>query len=214
MKVVVIVQARMGSRRLTGKALMPVAGRPMLGHLIDRLRQVHRADGIVVATSAAPDDDAIVSFCESQAVAVFRGSEEDVLSRYAAAAKYTCADVVVRVTADCPLIDPAIVDRVIGTYLTSRDLQFVSNTIERTYPRGMDVEVFSRAILEEAQRCAVDPYDREHVTPFIRRALEGSPLVCNVAGDQPLNKYRITVDYPSDYENVKALVESGLSDFL
>jgi aryl-alcohol dehydrogenase-like predicted oxidoreductase len=144
---------------------------------------------------------------------VVRGSKDDVLSRFATAAELTAADVVVRLTGDCPLIDPAIVDRVIGTLLANPALQYVSNTINRTYPRGMDVEAVSRTALDEAHRRAVRDYDREHVTPFIKHALEGTSLTVNVACDQPLNRYRITVDYLADFESVKALIESGLPDY-
>jgi len=213
MKVVVVVQARMGSRRLPGKVLMPVAGKPLLAFQIDRLRQLRNADEIVVATSEEHGDDAIASFCASQGIQVVRGSKDDVLARFSAAAELSAADVVVRLTGDCPLIDPAIVDHVIDTLLATPTLQYVSNTIDRTYPRGMDVEAFSRTALDDAHRRAVRQYDREHVTPFIKHALEGTALIANVVCDQPLNRYRMTVDYPTDFESVKALIESGLPDY-
>lgn len=213
MKVVVVVQARMGSQRLPGKVLLLAAGKPLLGHQIDRLRQLRHADEIVVATSSKPEDDAIAAFCAAQNINVVRGSSDNVLSRYALAAELSGADVVVRLTGDCPLIDPAIVDNAIHTYLANPKLQYVSNTIDRTYPRGMDVEVFARARLDDAQGRAVRRYDREHVTPFIKHALKNTELIDSIASDQPLNRYRITVDYLSDYENVKALIESGLPDY-
>lgn len=214
MKVVLVVQARMGSSRLPGKVLLPADARPLLGHQLERLRQVKNAQQVVVATSDEPADDVIAAFCASERVTVVRGSENDVLSRYVMAADQTAADVVVRLTADCPLLDPEIVDAVIAAYLASvTPRRYVSNTVERTYPRGMDVEVFSRAMLDEAHRNAVTNYDREHVTPFIRRMLAGTPGMSNVATTEALSKYRLTVDYPSDYENIKALLESKLPDF-
>jgi spore coat polysaccharide biosynthesis protein SpsF (cytidylyltransferase family)/aryl-alcohol dehydrogenase-like predicted oxidoreductase len=213
-KVVLIVQARMGSSRLPGKVLMPAAGKPMLAHQIERLRMVRRADEIVVATSLGKGDDAIASFCQRYGLKLARGSEMDVLSRFAAAAAASAADVIVRLTADCPLIDPAIIDRAIETYFMSQAARtYVSDTIDRSYPRGMDVEVFSRSLLDEAERCAVTRYDREHVTPFIRRLLGDKVATKNVAAEERLDGLRVTLDYPSDYENIKALIESGLPDY-
>lgn len=214
MKVVLIVQARMGSSRLPGKVLLPAAGKPMLAHQIDRLRKVCGADEIVIATSVLEGDDVIANFCQTNGVAVVRGSEIDVLSRFSAAAVATGADVVVRLTGDCPLIDPAVVDRAIEMYFASQaERTYVSDTIDRSYPRGMDVEVFSRSLLDLADRCAVTRYDREHVTPFIRRSLGQIAAAKNVAAAGRLDGLRVTLDYPSDYENIKALIESGLPDY-
>lgn len=214
MKVVLVVQARMGSLRLPGKVMLEAAGRPLLWHQLERLRLVKNAQQVVVAPSVEQEDDVIVAFCAGEGVTVVRGSEADVLSRYAQAAEIAAADVVVRLTADCPLIDPAIIDAVIASYLASAaSHRYASNTAQRTYPRGMDVEVFSRAMLDEAHRNAVTQYDREHVTPYIIRVLTGSSHIANVAAPRPLSQYRLTVDYWSDYENVKALLESGLPDF-
>lgn len=213
MKVVVVVQARMGSSRLPGKVLTTVAGKPLLGYQIDRLRQLRHADEVLVATTVEPVDDVIAEYCASQGIGVVRGSQVDVLSRYMRAAEASAADVVVRLTGDCPLIDPALVDEVIAAYLAAPHRRYVSNTIERTYPRGMDIEVFSRAMLEEAHRDAVTRYDREHVTPFIRHALAGTDFIGNVSASPSLDAYRITVDYPSDYVIVKALIESDLPDY-
>jgi spore coat polysaccharide biosynthesis protein SpsF (cytidylyltransferase family)/aryl-alcohol dehydrogenase-like predicted oxidoreductase len=213
-KVVLIVQARMGSSRLPGKVLLPAAGKPMLAHQIDRLRKVRGADEIVVATSLLEGDDAIASFCQMYGIAVVRGSETDVLSRFSAAAVASDADVVVRLTGDCPLIDPALVDHAIEIYLASQaERTYVSDTIDRSYPRGMDVEVFSRSLLDLADRCAVTRYDREHVTPFIRRSLGEIAAARNVAAAKRLDCLRVTLDYPCDYENIKALIESGLPDY-
>jgi spore coat polysaccharide biosynthesis protein SpsF (cytidylyltransferase family)/aryl-alcohol dehydrogenase-like predicted oxidoreductase len=213
-KVVLIVQARMGSSRLPGKVLMPAAGAPMLAHQIDRLRKVRGADEIVVATSLEQGDSAIEAFCQTYGIKAVRGSESDVLSRFSAAAAASDADVIVRLTGDCPVIDPAIVDRAIESYFASQAARtYVSDTIDRSYPRGMDVEVFSRSLLDEADRCAVTRYDREHVTPFIRRSVGENVVAQNVAGQERLDGLRVTLDYPSDYANIKALIESGLPDY-
>jgi spore coat polysaccharide biosynthesis protein SpsF (cytidylyltransferase family)/aryl-alcohol dehydrogenase-like predicted oxidoreductase len=213
-KVVLVVQARMGSSRLPGKVMLQAAGRPLLWHQLERLRRVKNAQQVVVATSVAQEDDVIAAFCAAEGVAVVRGSQNDVLSRYVLAADSTAADAVVRLTADCPLIDPEIIDAVIATYLASPALhRYVSNTAQRTYPRGMDVEVFSRAMLDEAHRKAVTQYDREHVTPFIIRVVAGPVHIGNVAAPRSLAQYRLTVDYQSDYDNIRTLLESGLPDF-
>jgi spore coat polysaccharide biosynthesis protein SpsF len=136
MKTVIIVQARMTSTRLPGKVLLPLGGEPMLTRLVQRLRRVRRADAIVIATTTNASDDAIVALCEHLGVASHRGSEHDVLSRYAEAAALHQADVVVRVTSDCPLIDPALIDRLIEDFAQG-DCDYVSNMLPPTWPYGM-----------------------------------------------------------------------------
>lgn len=203
----------MSSTRLPGKVMMHAAGRPMLGHQTARLRQVRNASALVVATSTGPEDDIVADYCAAQGIDVVRGSLDDVLSRYVKAAQVCSADVIVRVTGDCPLIDPAIVDEVISTWLAApSQRRYASNAVVRSYPRGMDVEVFSRALLDEADRAAVTRYDREHVTPWIRRVLADTDGIVNVAAPERMDTYRLTLDYPSDYDNIKALLESELPD--
>ncbi len=146
--IVAVVQARMSSTRLPGKVLAEVAGHPMLWHVVHRLRRARLVNRIVVATSENPADDAIQQFCKQESIDCFRGSESDVLDRYYQAAQAFSADVVVRITADCPLIDSNIVDRVIQHFLDD-DLDYVSNALRYTYPDGLDVEVFSFAALEQ-----------------------------------------------------------------
>ncbi|WP_373888783.1 aldo/keto reductase [Massilia sp. ZL223] len=209
----IVVQARMSSSRLPGKVMMHAAGRPMLGHQIERLRQVRNAAELVVATSTEIDDDVIAAYCAGQGVGLVRGSLDDVLARYVQAARMSDADVIVRVTGDCPLIDPAIVDEVIAAWLAApSQRRYASNGVSRSYPRGMDVEVFPRALLEEADRAAVTCYDREHVTPWIRRVLSGTDGIISVVARERHDTYRLTLDYPSDYDNIKALLESELPD--
>ncbi|SFC60817.1 GNAT family N-acetyltransferase [Clostridium uliginosum] len=168
MKVVCIIQARVGSTRLPGKVLKQICGKTVLEHDIERLKKVRNIDEIVIATTLLEKDNAIVDECERLGVSYFRGSEQDVLSRYYYAAKENKADVVVRVTSDCPLTDSKVSEKIIDSYLDNKEIyDYVSNTIERTYPRGLDTEVFSFNALERAFNEAISTRDREHVTPYI-----------------------------------------------
>lgn len=170
LRVIGIVQARMGSTRLPGKVLRPLAGQPMLARVLERARQASTLHGIVVATTGSPADDAVAALAEAQGAGVFRGDEADVLGRYAGAAASCRADVIVRVTADCPLLDPGVLDEAVAAYLAQPDrLDYVSNTVERTYPRGLDVEVFPRRILERLDQASRLPEEREHVTLHLLR---------------------------------------------
>lgn len=205
MKALIIVQARMTSTRLPGKVLLPLAGEPMLARLIERLRRVRRANGIVVATTTNATDDPIVALCAQLGVPCHRGSEQDVLSRYADAARLYGADVVVRITADCPLIDPALIDQLIETY-EEGDSDYVSNMLPPTWPYGMAVEVFSAAALAQAHAEATQAAEREHVTPFLYWHPERYRLR-NVASPVDLSRHRWTVDTPEDYELVRRLFD-------
>lgn len=206
MTTLIIVQARMTSTRLPGKVLLPLCGEPMLTRLVERLRRAQRVDGIVIATTTNATDDPIASLCEALGVPCHRGSEHDVLSRYADAARLHGADVVVRITADCPLIDPALVDQVIATY-EEGDSHYVSNMLPPTWPFGMAVEVFSAAVLRQANAEATEAAEREHVTPFIYWHPERYRLR-NVPSQNDLSAQRWTVDTPEDYELVRRLFES------
>ncbi|MER3422660.1 MAG: aminotransferase [Nitrospiraceae bacterium] len=203
-RVVAIVQARMGSTRLPGKVLAEIAGRPMLWYVVERVRRARTVDKVVVATTGNSEDDAIAAFCADNCIQCFRGSEMDVLDRFYQAAKHFGADVVVRITGDCPLIDPEVVDKVVGTYLEG-DYDYVSNTLRYTYPDGLDVEVFSFEALERAWKEAHLASHREHVTPYIRTS--GKFRVFNVENEIDLSKenLRWTVDDPADLEFVRAV---------
>lgn len=203
MSTAIVVQARMGSTRLPGKVLKDIAGRPMLSYQMERLRRVKRAERIVVATTDQPADDAVERFCQKEKIACVRGSEHDVLARYHLAIERFPADVVVRITADCPLIDPAIVDEAIAAY----EPDYVSNMLETTYPYGMAVEVFSAQALREAHREAKDPAEREHVTPFIYRHPERYRLRSLTMAPN-LSHHRWTVDTPEDFELVSRLLKT------
>ena len=214
MKIVLIVQARMNSTRLPGKVLLPVMGRPMLAYQLDRLKNVKYASEIVIATSDNNCDDSIVEYCEQNNVAFYRGSESDVLSRFINAATKFKADIVVRLTADCPLIDPAVIDQVIAVYCEDMGQRtYVSNTLERTYPRGMDVEVFPVGLLHEANRYAKTKYDREHVTPYLIRNDLNNIVLRNVTYYKNSSAFRFTLDYSKDFKQISSILNAALPDF-
>lgn len=206
MKTVIVVQARMTSTRLPGKVLLPLGGEPMLTRLVQRLRRVRLANAIVVATTTNASDDAIVALCEHLGVAHHRGSEHDVLSRYAEAAALHQADRVVRVTSDCPLIDPALIDEAIARYRVG-DVDCVSNMLPPSWPYGMAVEVFSAQALAQAHAEARQAAEREHVTPFLYARPERYRLH-NIASPVDLSAQRWTVDTPEDYELVCRLFDA------
>jgi len=204
--IVCITQARVGSTRLPAKVLMPVAGKPLLWWHLDRLKRSRRFDRIVVATTGEPAADAIVEIAEQAGVLVFRGSEDDVLDRYAGAAAAAGAATVVRVTSDCPVLDPALLDRTIAFYESAGpDCHYAALDVG-SFPRGLDCEVFSREALDQAVREATLPGDREHVTPFIRRHVEryGARFLATEAPDQV---YRWCVDTPEDFELLRRIIE-------
>ena len=208
MKTVIIVQARMTSTRLPGKVLKRVLDKPLLEYQIERLRRVNLADEIVIATTTNDTEQPIVELCDRQALPYFRGSEEDVLARYYGAAKEHQADVVVRVTSDCPLIDPQVIDKVIYFYINHQPkYDYVSNCLERSYPCGMDTEVFSLSALQQAFLEATAQPDREHVTPFIYRNPERYHLA-QVAYLENQSSHRWTVDTVEDFELIKRIIEA------
>lgn len=203
---VIIVQARMTSTRLPGKVLREVAGKPLLEYQIERLRRARLADQIVVATTVNAADEPIVALCQRMSVPVWRGSEHDVLARYHDAAVAHHADVVVRVTSDCPVIDPQVLDATIGYYLDRRgQLDYASNSLERSFPRGLDAEVFAFKSLAEAFAEAVDEEEREHVTPFLYRRPQRYRLA-NVACREDFSGHRWTVDTPEDFALISHLI--------
>lgn len=211
--VVCISQARMTSSRLPGKVLLHAAGRPLLAHHLDRLRQSRRLDAVVLATTTNATDDPVAELAEGLGVPVFRGSEHDVLARFAGAAERFAADVVVRVTADCPLIDPALVDRAVERFQAGRaetpPVDYVSIDTS-LFPRGLDAEVFTRAALDAAMAEAADPWEHEHVTPFIYRRPERFRLGVPLAPDHAVAPQRWCVDERADYELVRRVLEALL----
>lgn len=208
MNVVAIVQARMGSTRFPGKVLRPIAGKPMLAWVIERLQLSRQVDQIIVATSMLESDRPIFQWCQEHLVSCYRGSERDVLARYHQCAETCAADCIVRITSDCPLIDPTVIDELVSLFVQSEGrYDYVSNTLPpRTFPRGLDVEVFSRNALEVASREANTPEAREHVTPYFYR----HPEFFNLQGaynTRDYSSHRWTVDTREDWELVNRILD-------
>jgi len=205
-RVVIILQARMGASRLPGKPLKKVLGRSLLSYQLERLRRVYSASEIVVATTMESQDDAIISLCEAEKVAYFRGSSFDVLDRYYQAAKLFNADYIVRVTGDCPIIDPEIIDQVINEYLQQLPTyDYVSNSVRPTYPRGLDTEIFSFPLLEYAHKDGKLPQEREHVTVYFYTHPEIFSIG-NVASEKDISQHRWTVDTQEDFELISKIL--------
>jgi len=205
MRIVAIIQARMGSTRLPGKVLLDLAGEPVLARVVNRTQRATMLDEVVIATTTESRDEAIVGLCSSRGWAHFRGSEDDVLDRYYQAAKRHHADIVVRITSDCPLIEPEIIDLVVQELLKDGSLDYVSNTLPpRTFPRGLDVEAMTFKTLERAWQEDKNSAWREHVTPYIRRAPEKFKLKA-VTNEKDLSHMRWTIDTREDLEFVRRI---------
>jgi spore coat polysaccharide biosynthesis protein SpsF len=203
----VISQVRMTSSRLPGKVLLPAKGVPLLKYHVDRLRAFGL--DVIIATTTNSTDDVIAHFAEKEDIGLYRGSEENVLSRYYEAAVKYNLDTVVRVTSDCPLIDGALVKESLERYQKMNDDSiYLSNSIIRTYPRGFDTEIFSFRLLEEGYKNAVTPFEEEHVTPYIKSHSKHEHIIWA----EDASAFRITVDTPEDYELVKMLIEQHNAD--
>jgi len=206
MKIVAIIQARCGSSRLPGKVLMDIAGYPMFSRVVQRARQAQTLTEVVLATSTARRDEPLVSLAAGLDIRCFRGSECDVLDRFVGAARAFNADIVVRLTADCPLLDGAVIDRVVSAFQETALMDYASNTLNRTYPHGLDVEVVAVEALVRAHKEAQLPYEREHVTPYIYNHPELFSLR-NVTHIPDLSAYRITVDEAADLTVVQKIYQ-------
>jgi len=206
-KIVTIIQGRMASSRLPGKVLIDIAGQPMLAHVVERARQAKTVDQVVVATTIQAEDDAIQAFCQQRGYAVSRGSLHDVLDRFYQAAVAFQADVVVRVTADCPLLDPQVVDHTVEEFLRS-GVDFAANRLpppfHRTYPIGLDTEVCTFQALERAWREAREPHEREHVMPYLYDTPDRFKIL-RVEYEKDYGALRWTVDTPADLELVRQI---------
>lgn len=202
MSVVAIIQARMGSSRLPGKVLEDIAGETMLGQVVARVRAARTIDEVVIATSTCAGDDQIVDEADRLGACVFRGSESDVLSRYLGAARQYGASVVVRVTSDCPLLEPAVIDLVVESLRW--DVDYASNTHRRSFPRGLDVEALFRETLERIARDATSPQAREHVTAYIVEK-PAEFRVRHVVDSVDHSDLRWTVDTPEDLELIRQI---------
>lgn len=219
-KVVVIAQARMSSTRLPGKSMASLGESTVIDHVIDRCVRSTHADQVLIATTMDPSDDPLAQHVEQRGIPVFRGSLDDVLGRYAQAAEASHAETIVRITCDCPLIDPLVLDSVIERYAEAPAVDYCSNTLQRTYPIGQDTEVFGRAALDRAHAEATAQHEREHVTPYIYQhpaqfSLRNAPSPEWAVWPD----LRLTVDEPVDLELVREIVDrvgadAGLREIL
>lgn len=204
-----IVQARMTSTRLPGKVLMEVLGRPLLSYQIERLKRIGNIEKIIIATTVNKEDDPVAALCGKERVACFRGSENDVLDRYYQAASKYGVDIIVRITADCPLIDPYLVEKLINYYLNNPGTDLARTSPD--FPEGYDAEIFSYKNVEIAWEEARLSSEREHVTPFLwknnkRFRIESMPF------GNDYSFIRLTVDEPIDFEVVRAVIEEQISN--
>jgi spore coat polysaccharide biosynthesis protein SpsF len=209
MKVVATIEARMTSSRLPGKVMLPALGRPMLAHLTARLKAVPSIDEILLATTVNATDDVLVEFARQDGIKVFRGSEEDVMSRVIGAAESVQADVVVEITADCPIIDPDLVEQTIRVFKRNEKAVYCANSFISSYPDGMDTQVITLEALKRSFSMTDDPLDREHVSRHIVQNPELFPHVYLIA---PPSLHwpglGLTLDEPADYELIRTLIEN------
>ncbi len=212
MRTVAIVQARMGSTRLPGKVLSDIAGQPMIAHVVGRAGRMAGVDEVVVAIPDLSADDVLAEAIAVLGRRVIRGPAQDVLARYLLAADATSADVIVRITADCPLLSPLVSSAVVAAFAQG-EVDYASNTLDRTYPRGLDTEVFGVESLREAMDQAVAAAEREHVTPFIWHR-PGRFRLRSVRGTIDRSSLRWTVDTPLDLTLIRAIyAELGTGAF-
>jgi len=214
MKVVCIIQARMGSTRLPAKVMKPLLDKPILWWDMHRVQKAHYIDEIVIATTTEVADDAIADYCDENGWSYYRGSEDDVLDRYYQAATMYQADVIVRITSDCPMIDARVIDYALSAHLGQMPaVDYTSNFVTRHYPRGLDCEVFTYEALSRAWQEASQQSEREHVTPYIWQNPDKFRL-SDVSNSTDYSHLRWTVDTPEDYEFVTTIYEHfGHGDF-
>ena len=213
LKVAVILQARMGSSRLPGKVLADISGRPMLQFIIERLQRSSSVDEIILATTDSSSDDTLAESGHALGLKLIRGNQRDVLARYALATALTDAQILVRITGDCPFVDPDLLDEMVAEFKLSSDIDYLSNCAPPSYPDGLDIEIFSRDVLLMAEAECINHTQREHVTPWIRESNR-----CRIASKQnevDISSSRWTVDEPEDLEVIRAVVDhfEGRSDF-
>lgn len=202
-RITVIIQVRVGSQRLAKKVLRKILGKPMIWYVLKRVKRIKKIQQIVIATTIQKEDDIIVKIAKENGIAVFRGSEIDVLDRYYNCAKEFNADPIIRITSDCPLIDPFLVNELLEYYI-KHDFDYVSNTIVPTYPDGLDIEIFSFKTLENAAINAKMRSEREHVSPYIKNHPKKFKLY-NYKNKKDLSTYRWTVDEPRDLQFIRKI---------
>jgi spore coat polysaccharide biosynthesis protein SpsF len=210
-RIVTVVQARMASTRLPGKVLLPLAGKPLLVRMVERVQAAVLSGTVVVATSINPEDDVLAELCRAEDLLCYRGDPEDVLDRHYRAGQALEATTVIKIPSDVPLIDPRVIDRVISYYLAHEgDYDFVSNLHPASYPDGNDVEIMTMPALETAWREATRPLEREHTTPYLWENADRF-RVGNVAWETGLDysmSHRWTIDYPADYDFISAVYQA------
>lgn len=206
MKIIATVEARMTSTRLPGKVLLDAGGQPMLAHLINRLKSVSSLDGVVLATTTNQTDDVLEEFSKKMKIGCYRGNEDDVMSRVIGAAESVNADIIVEITGDCPIIDPEIIEQVIRVF-KENNVDYVSNAHVRSYPDGMDVQVFPLEVLKRSSLMTNDPLDHEHVTLHIRNNPEIFSRIHLVSPPEThWPELGLTLDEPNDYELLKKII--------
>lgn len=210
MKVNAIIQARCGSTRFPNKVFAEIDGKPLLWHVVNRLKFALSIDGIIVATTINPKDDEIEKWCKKEHVDCFRGNENDVLNRYYNASIEYPSDVIVRITADDPFKEPAVIDKVINT-LIKENKDLVTNNFPPSFPEGLDCEAFTFDVLHTMESKAKDPFEREHVTQYVYRNPDKFKIG-NVESGTQLSFYRWTIDNEADYEMVKAVYKNRLKE--
>lgn len=205
-----IVQARFGSTRFPGKILKEIYHKPMLWHVVNRLSHSKLIERTIVATTNLAEDDQVQEFCEVNNFLFYRGSSEDVLSRYYETAKSFDAKIIVRITSDCPVIDYSIIDRMLEEFISEArfdKLDYLSNVLTRTFPRGLDAEIFSFATLIKAHQEATEKYEREHVTPYIYNRPDLFALK-NFSNEKDYSFHRWTVDTQEDFNLIEKIYKS------
>jgi spore coat polysaccharide biosynthesis protein SpsF len=207
MKIVATIEARMTSSRLPGKVLLQAGGKSMLRHLVDRLKTVSSLNGIVLATTVNATDDVLEEFAKENNILCYRGSEDDVMNRVIGAAESAEADIIVEITGDCPIIDPQIVEQTIRMFLGNH-ADYVSNSIIRSYPDGMDTQVFRLATLQRSAAMTYDPLDHEHVTLHIYNNPDVFSQVHLIAPPElHWPELGLTLDEPADYQLIKNIID-------
>lgn len=211
-KIAIILQARMGSTRLPGKVLKPINNHPLLWYTITRLKKVKHECMIILATTDGEKDKELIKFAQSMKIKTFAGSENDVLDRFYQAAKLFKPDIIIRITGDCPLIDPVVIDKCIDVFLSGK-YDYVSNAHPPTYPDGLDTEILSMKVLEKIWTIAKKKSEREHVTPYIYTHPDEFKIF-NVVNEKDLSSYRLTVDEQEDFELIATIIQHfGNKDF-
>ena len=204
-KTVAVIQARMGASRLPGKVLEMIEGHPMLWYVVNRTSKASCVDQVIVATTDLPADDPVANWCADNSVSCYRGSESDVLDRYYQTSKECEANQIIRITADCPLIDPVVIDQVVSEFC-NEGADYASNSSPYSWPDGLDVEVFTFAALEQAWREATRGADREHVTPYLRRDSSFRSIAVEGDVEPDVKDWRLTVDHPDDLAYIRAIL--------